>query len=833
MQADRHTLCFIFVLILVPLVTAQEKPLSEREKQELINQADGYFIYDANYEEAAPIYEKLLIHKPGDHNISYKLGTCYLNITGNKKKALELLEYASSNYVMAHEYTTLGSAAHFDVLFYLAFAYQENMQLDNAIEYYEKYRDLLEVKNAAEIEYINLQIQSCLNARDNINTDHKLEKELFAPWLCTFPGVINPVISASDSVFVFTVEKEFRNHIFCSRKVSGRWSEPADITDELGGKKDMYTNSITANGKTLLIARNDGINGDLYLSHYLNGSWTRLDKLDRNVNTKYWEAHGSLNSDGTILFFASNRPGGYGSLDIYRAELDDKFRAGEARNLGPVINTVLEENTPYYIDSTATLYFSSTGHMGYGGYDIFYSRHNNNWSQPVHISYPLNTTSDDLNYIPLNGNKGIISIAPDDTSSFRNIYLVSIDKRTEPEKIIARGKVTLDDGLQPAPDKLSMSVRDNTSGEIIAYPETDSAGLFSTELEYGDYSLAISYPGYRKDTVDINIPESFSRDNVYISQNLIPERIINGEFIAIRNILFDFDRAKLSREAMIEIEKLVPVLLAHKDLRVCIKGYTDAVGSNAYNTELSKRRADTVSSYLTNAGIEPDRISVSAEGESEFIADNYIDGKADNPKGRRYNRRVSISIQNNGYELPVESYLNVPGHLKKPYSYSFYVVVKESAERYPPAYFIQYNRSEFSFINEFAIEDKFIYALGGFRTRIDALSYLISLREDNFNDSYIITEYDLPEKEAGNNDKLPPLYTIQVHALRNKADTGFKGLNNVREIKGADGFYRYTVGEYTGYSRARQALQRIRKTAYPDAFIKAIDILEKQSLQNR
>lgn len=829
MQVDRYLLCFLLFFASISFTIAQDGQISEREMEKLINQADGFFIYDANYEDAAIIYNKLLEHKPGDHNVSYKLGTCYLNITGKKKRALELLEHASSNYVMDQDYSSRGAAAHYDVLYYLAFAYQRNLQLDDAVEHYKKYRDLLEVNNAAEIEYINLQIQSCHNARDNINTAQQLEKELLAPWLTSFPDAINPVISASDSVFVFTVEKEFQNHIFCSRKESGVWSEPEDITDELGGKRDMYTNSITAGGNTILIARNDGITGDLYLSHYRRGSWTRLDKLGRSVNTKYWESHGSLNNNGSVLFFASNRPGGYGSLDIYRAELDDNFRAGQARNLGPAINTVLEENTPYYIDSTARLYFSSTGHMGYGGYDIFYSVKNKNWSQPVHLPHPLNTTSDDLNYISLNDNDGIISIPPDDTSSFKNIYLVSIDKTGSAEEIIARGKVTLGDGMQPVPDKLSMSVWDNINGIMVAGIRADSAGRFSTELNYGDYSIAISYPGYSEDTVNINIPESYKKDDIYISQTMVPDRIISGEFIAIRTILFDFDRATLGREAIIEIEKLVPVLLAHNDLIINVKGYTDAVGGSEYNTQLSKRRADTVSYYLSQAGIASDRISVSAEGESEFVADNYKEGGIDNPEGRRYNRRVSISIENNGNELPVESYLNVPGSLKKPYSYSFYVVVEESQQSHTPAYFNKYNRSEFSFINEFRIENKFIYALGGFRTRVDALSYLLSLREDNFDGSYIITEYDLPEKEA-TDMQLPPLYTIQVHALRNRAVTGFEGLGNVHEIKGTDGFYRYTSGEYKDYYRARQALQRIRKSGHPDAFIKAIDTLEKQSL---
>ncbi len=831
MNAVRFSIITVFLSICILNITAQDELSDIRLITRLTNEADGYFIYDENYTEAASIYEKLMETQPGNHNLNYKLGVCYLNMTGKKKKALELLEYASSSWVDDPAYSTLGDKSPIDVNYYLAFAYQVNMELEKAVESYKKYRNLLKVTKAGEIEYIDIQIKACLTLL-SADTSMMISRELLAPWLTDFRNAINPVISGNDSVFVFTVKEKYENRIYCSYKNTGSWSVPENISDDLGNYKDMYTNSITKDGKTLVISRNNGIRGDIYLSHRINGNWSRLDKFGKNVNTKYWESHACISNDGTMLYFASNMPGGYGSLDIYSAELDDKFNASQPVNLGPVINTSLEENTPYYDSKTGTLYFSSTGHEGFGGYDIFYSRKDRTWSYPVHIPYPINTTSDDLNFVPRAEGSGILSIPPDDTSSFSNIYIVGILGKAVSGHITAMGNVSLEDGLDIIPSQLEISVYAAGKDSLLASVRADSSGSFSSELQKGMFDFIFRYPGYITDTVNLCIPESYEQKDIYITGNLIPEKVASGEFLAIRNILFGFDSTGLKREAKIEIEKIIPVLLSHPDLNIIIEGYADAIGSASYNKKLSMERAVKVRDYLVKAGIDINRLSTKAPGEVNFITDNFTPNGKDNPTGRIYNRRVSINIKNNGYLLPVESYLNVPVHLKKPYNYGFYVVIKESATPLSAGFFSTFGISQFSFINEYRLNNNYIYALGGFRTRLDALSCLTDLTDKGFKNSYIITEYDLPESSAPRKE-LPELYTIQIHALKNKASGDFRGLENVREVKSADGFYRYIIGEYQGYSRARQALSVIHDAGYGSAFIKAIDILEKQTLQDR
>lgn len=823
-------LCFLLFQFLAPSIISQEPAWGNKDMIRMVYEADGYFIYDENFAAAADIYSRLIKQKPEDHNLNYKLGVCYLNITGKKNKSIPLLEYASENYVNEDYYNSLGETAPLDVLYYLAFANHINMNLDEAIDGYTKYKKLLRVKEASEIEFIDLQIKACQNAKEFVNINHLLKKELFTGWLSGFSNALYPVVSDNDSIFVFTIKGEEGNRIFLSNKSNGIWSEAEDITELLGKHRDMSTNSISGDGKNLIISRNDGIRGDIYVSHFEKGSWNKIKKLGKTVNTKYWESHACINTDGTILYFASNRPGGYGSLDIYSCSIDEGWKVGEAKNLGAVINTRFEENTPYFDAASSTLWFSSNGHEGFGGYDIFQSNFSKRWSQPVHIPYPLNTTSDDLNFVPINNNSGLVSVQVHDTSAYENIYIISVDIKPLRKFISINGELKLGDGLNIIPENMIIELVNTKDDSLIIIPVNEN-GIFSSSLTFGSYELFYNYPGYRSDTMNITIPESYEGNEMKISHSLTPDMVELGTYLAIRNILFEFDSSSLTREAMIELEKLIPVLLSHQDLKISVRGYTDAIGPQNYNIGLSGQRANTVVEYLVGEGIDSSRINSLAIGSSEYVSDNTNSDGSDNPEGRKYNRRVSVNIIDNGYALPVESYIDIPRHIRKKHSYSFFVIINESEKALPQGYFNKFARSEFAFIKEIESASRYYYAVGGFRTRTDALCYLLSLREEGFNNSYIINEYELPgESVFDSSEKIPLLYTIQIHALSAPSTTEFKGLANLKMIKGSDGLYRYTVGEYNGYSRAKQALDKIKAMGYKQAFIKALKLLESQSI---
>jgi len=825
-------LFLISFIALINCINGQEKEMSERDLIRLMNDADGYFIYDENYKKAAQIYEILYEVFPDNHNLNYKLGVCYLNIKGKKKEALNLLNYASNNFVDDIRYSTIGSEAHFDVLFYLAYACQVNMLLEEAIKYYKDYQNQLRVREASEIEYIDLQIKGCRKAQE-IDIDILTgDKELFAPWLGKFREAVNPVVSANDSVFIFTVQEDSGNRIYFSRIESDQWSEPDEITNDLGNHSDMFSNSITGDGKTLIIVRNNGFSGDIYSSEFRNSKWSKIKKLGKNINTKYWESHASISEDGRFIYYASNKPGGYGSLDIYMSERSVDGTFGPSRNLGPSINTILEENTPYYNMSSNLLYFSSTGHEGIGGYDIFYSEYNRRWSKPVHLPYPFNTTGDNLNYTPFSDNsRGLLSLTPTDTSSYSNIFVVTITGHEMQKSIIARGQVSLDDGPDINPDQLSVLLLNSQTDTVILEIIADSLGVFECDLIPGSYYFKVDYPGYSTDTLSINVSSTFEGEQISLTSSLLPESIERGEYLKVRTILFSFNSDELSRDAQIEIEKVLPILISNNDLQVELSGFADPVGPEEYNMSLSMRRAQRVKDYFIMSGIDVSRIVCTSYGETGFIAENKNPDGSDSVEGRSYNRRVSIGIINDGYSIPVESFRHIPVHLRSKLGYSFYVLMHRSQRPVPPGFFIGYGRSELAFVKEFETDGEFLYLMGKFVNRTDALDYLVTARESGFKQAEIISEYELPDSgsELAEAQKLT-LFTIQIHALTSPATEPFPGIDRVREIKGKDGFYRYVVGEYRGYSKARSALGRIHDLGYHQAFIKEVGLLENQTL---
>jgi hypothetical protein len=213
----------------------------------------------------------------------------------------------------------------------------------------------------------------------------------------------NPVVSFDGNTIVYTERRGKVNAIFCSRKESGTWKPPIEITVSLNAGEDCSSSSLNSDGTKLFLYKTDNFDGAIYSSDYINGSWTPIKKLNKNINTKFYESHAAISSDSKKLYFTSNREGGLGNLDIYVSEKDATGDWGSAVNLGSSINTPFNEDTPFITRNDSVLYLCSEGHNSMGGFDIFESEKiSNGWKTPVNMGYPLNTTDDDKFFEPAN-----------------------------------------------------------------------------------------------------------------------------------------------------------------------------------------------------------------------------------------------------------------------------------------------------------------------------------------------------------------------------------------------------------------------------------------------
>src|SRR5450759_2855816 len=284
MEAAFRKVVIIFLLLFC-ISPVFSQVLSQKKFIKAVQDADISYYYDKDYEKTASLYESLLNIYPDISNLSAKLGICYLNIDGKKADALKLLAKASTNVVSySKEYIEYGEKAPLDTYLYLAIAYHQNDSLQKAVSlYYDAKKRLGETEIFRE-EYIDNQIRDCRYAMEMKKKPLTIIANLFAPWLNEYPGACNPVLSKNDSVFVFSLKKDGKTHILCSYK-SGTWKRPVDVTRQLGGYDRFYSNSITGDGRLLIIYMDDGGDGNLYYSQRKDTTWTKIKRLGKYINT--------------------------------------------------------------------------------------------------------------------------------------------------------------------------------------------------------------------------------------------------------------------------------------------------------------------------------------------------------------------------------------------------------------------------------------------------------------------------------------------------------------------------------------------------------------------
>jgi outer membrane protein OmpA-like peptidoglycan-associated protein len=665
-----------------------------------------------------------------------------------------------------------------------------------------------------------------------------IDTELFTPWLSDYPGACNPVLAKNDSVFIFTQKTEGKTRILCSYK-SGTWKRPTDITKQLGGYDRFYSNSVTGDGKLLIIYMDDGGDGNLYYSQRKDSTWTKIKSVGKPVNTIYWQSHGFITPDGKTLYFSSNKPGGEGGLDIWYSEKGADGKWKEPVNCGNIINTPYNEDTPFFDQETGALIFSSVGHTSMGGYDVFRSlKKNGTWTNPVGMPYAFNDILEN-NFFILNNNKpGFITSLYDDKTKSRNIY--SLVAEDPAEKItLAKGTITLQDGMAVDPKQVKIWLTDPRKANDLRDIALSDSGSFKFDVKPGDYKLYISDAGYKTDTINLSIPLYFSANYVSINSSLVPDKVFGGEFLSIKNIMFDFNSFVLTDLAKSSMESLKSILISYPGLKVEVAGYTDSKGTKEYNEKLADKRAQTVIDYLTTSGTPPSRFIKKSYGKSDFVALNTNSDGSDNPEGRKYNRRVTFGIVDpkTGVIISQETY--TPEHLRQPFSMRYSIVLLKTGKKLSPGYFASLTDDDLLFIRTIKLDTVSMYVLGVFYNKTDALKYLDHAREKGFSKAYVRNQYELNNETAdtlATSEKNPAIskidkgiYTIQLRASRNPVDRDriFSGLD-VNEIKTNDGLYKYYYGEFKSLAKAKEELLVLKKAGYDDAFIRNLYLLITQ-----
>lgn len=359
----------------------------------------------------------------------------------------------------------------------------------------------------------------------------------------------------------------------------------------------------------------------IYRAKKQDGKWQDPEELHFNSDL-YSSAHPALSPDETKLYFASDRPGGYGESDIYVAEINADGAIGEPRNLGPEINTPGKDTFPFISDNNE-LYFSSDGHYGLGGLDVFYIKIEDDGFGTLHnVGAPVNTYADDFAFgINSETKRGFVSSNRTETEEkfvYDNIYsFIELEPLTE---AIIHGCVTDKDTGEPIPG--ATVTLNNQNNEVYKEIVTDETGCYSTIVNRMlIYRIRAEKPDYDSDEKLSEKDKDKQEINFVLQKSVVP--LTPGTDLAkvlnIPIIHFDFDKHNIRPDAEVELAKVLTVMEEYPDLKINIRSHTDSRGSFEYNEALSLRRAKSTYDYLVRNGVNHKRMTYEGLGEYELV----------------------------------------------------------------------------------------------------------------------------------------------------------------------------------------------------------------------
>ncbi len=563
---------------------------------------------------------------------------------------------------------------HSDPYYYLGFIYYEAENWVDAEKYLKLY---LNFKDDDEKKF-NKNYDALLSQAKQMMRYAKVYNDIFknpVPFdphpvagICTERDEYLPIISADDEEMLFTrkvplvdknvlgaTDRELELFSYSKRNPStGEFEKGTRMPYPFNknGSEGGATMSIDNKHLFFTVCKNEGgaqVNCDIYYSDYISGEWTEPARVEGINDPVYWDSQPSLASDGKTLYFASDRKGGYGGVDLYKTIKNTATGLwSPPENLGHVINTNGNEMSPFVHSDFQTLYFSSDGHPGIGGYDIFISRKgaDDKWTEPKNIGVPINTTGDDLGFfVSTDGHLGYFAsnlparVKGKSVGGY-DIYSFELYKDARPDDVtFLKGKV--EDKGSGASKKFKVEIKDASTKKVTeAVVDTASGQYVAVVNTKVKNDLIVTV---KKDNNSFS-SQLISKDSLINSKpkkvkdlEAVPIKV--GQTYTLNNIYYKTNSADLDPRSMIVVEEFAEFLKANPTIKIEVYGHTDSQGNEAANLALSTDRAFTVRDILLTKGIAEKRLQAfKGFGASQPIGDNNTEA------GRAMNRRTEFLI---------------------------------------------------------------------------------------------------------------------------------------------------------------------------------------------
>jgi len=469
-----------------------------------------------------------------------------------------------------------------------------------------------------------------------------------------------PILSPDNQMALFTREikidpdknslvqevKMKEKFIFSMRKENGQFDEgqempePFNINDNEGGA------TLTADNNTLCytVCKYDQVkkylNCDIFVSENVGGEWSPIRSISDKINLPgSWESQPSISADGRTLYFVSDRTGGFGGYDIYRSIKNDAGVWGTPINLGPMINSKGNEKSPFIHPDGKTLYFSSDGLMGMGGYDIFYAKLEDNgaWSKPKNIGYPINSPEDEVGlFVSTDGKQGFFASNKLKGKGGWDLYSFDLYNAARPERVLfIKGNVKSESSEEPL--KARIELKNVETKLISSIPMDTLTGNYVAVAPFNsDYIMTVKQADHVYESKYISKVDSVFKIPAKVDMDLKPIEL--NKSYRINDIYFPFNSFDLTRESKVVIDQLIDFLNENNTISIQVQGYTDNIGTDASNLKLSESRAQSVYNYLIEQGIVEARLTYKGFGKSMPVAVN------DTEEGRAKNRRTVFVI---------------------------------------------------------------------------------------------------------------------------------------------------------------------------------------------